>query len=295
MRVLRIDFLLWRINSSRQGYAECYYALEIRKLSHHVVSETSPCRSWQCSLKPLIVMCSVRCQTTFVLLPMKRLFVTSIIALTLLKSADAAAILAWNTFGNAGTETTEPSFSNDAGVSAANLTLGAGVTAAANGNRFGGNAWFDTGDTNPTTLAESVAGNDYIQFIVTPVDGFSVSVTSFVFSWDHSSTGPGSLTLRSSADGFTSDLGGVTGLAASITTGNTINITTVPDFTTSTTFRLYGFGATASTGTGGFDTASSVVNVQLNGTVDPVPEPTSIPLVVGGVGTLLLFRRRSRG
>ena len=51
------------------------------------------------------------------------------------------------------------------------LTLGVGITPAANGNRFGGSAFFDTGDTNPTTLAESVAGNDYFQLIVTPTAG----------------------------------------------------------------------------------------------------------------------------
>lgn len=46
-------------------------------------------------------------------------------------------LLQWKTFGNVGTETTEPSFYNDANISSANLTQGT-ITAAANGNRFGG-------------------------------------------------------------------------------------------------------------------------------------------------------------
>jgi peptidase C25-like protein len=179
-------------------------------------------------------------------------------------------LLNWNTFGNVGTETTEPSTTNDPNVSAANLTLGAGVTASANANRFGGNDWFDVGDTNPTTLAESIAGNDYIQFIVTPNAGFSFTPTSLVFSFDHSATGPGSLTLRSSADSFATDLGSVTGLAASITT-NTITISGLTNLTTATTFRLYGYGATAAAGTGGFDVASNVDNVVLNGTTAAIP------------------------
>ncbi len=178
----------------------------------------------------------------------------------------SAQLLQWNTFGNLGTETTEPSVANDANIAAANLTLGAGVTTAANSNRFGGTNWFDTGDTNPTTLAESIAGNDYIQFVVTPNAGFSFTPTSLVFGWDHSATGPNSLALRSSADGYVADLGAVTGLAASITTGNTITISGLTNITVVTTFRLYGYGATATAGSGGFDVSISVVNVQLNGT-----------------------------
>jgi hypothetical protein len=178
-------------------------------------------------------------------------------------------LLQWNTFGNLGTEISEPSVANDANISASNLTLGAGVTAAANGNRFGGNNWWDTGDAEGgTTLTESITGNDYIQFVVTPNAGCAFTPTSFVFSWDRSNSGPNSLTLRSSSDGYSSDLGTVTGLAAAITSGNTITISGLTNIAIATTFRLYGYGttATATVGTGGFDIATSVVNVQLNGT-----------------------------
>src|SRR4051812_48002910 len=95
-------------------------------------------------------------------------------------------LLQWNTFGNAGTETTEPSVFNDTNISAASLTLGS-VTPAANANRFGGSNWFDTGDTVAgTTLAESIAGNDFIQFVVSPNAGFSFTATNLTFIWDRS-------------------------------------------------------------------------------------------------------------
>ncbi|HMU47756.1 MAG TPA: T9SS type A sorting domain-containing protein [Chitinophagaceae bacterium] len=189
-----------------------------------------------------------------------------LLAMLLAVQVGSAQLLQWNTFGNAGTETAEPSVFNDANISSSNLTLGSGVTPAANGNRFGGNNWFNTGNTNPNTLAEAVTGNDYIQFIVTPNPGFSFTPTSFVFSWDHSGTGPASVTLRSSVDGYTADLGSVTAMPASISSGNTITISGLTNLTTATTFRLYGYSATATTGTGGFDIATDVVNVQLNGT-----------------------------
>ncbi len=92
----------------------------------------------------------------------------------------SAQLLQWNTFGNAGTETTEPSVANDVNVSATNLTQGT-IMAVANANRFGGNAWWNTGNSTNSTLAEAITGSDYLQFVVTPNAGFSFTPTSFVF------------------------------------------------------------------------------------------------------------------
>lgn len=199
-----------------------------------------------------------------------------------------AQLLQWNTFGNLGTETTEPSVANDPNVAAANLTQGAGITPAANGNRFGGNNWFNTGNTNPNTLAEAITGNDYLQFIVTPNVGFSFTPTSFVFTWDRSGTGPQNVTLRSSADGFIADLGTITGIVGGAFASNTITITGLTNITTATTFRLYGYNATATTGTGGFDANVNAVNVQLNGTTAPAGTPlvTVTPVTLTGFTSL---------
>jgi hypothetical protein len=204
---------------------------------------------------------------------LKLLFIT--VALFVVCESSCGQLLQWNTFANGGTETTEPSVFNDANVSSADLTFGAGVTAAANGNRFGGNGWWNTGNTVAgNTITEAVTGNDYIQFVVTPNSGYSFTPTSFIFSWDRSTTGPNKVTLRSSVDGFTNDLGIVTGMTEAITL-NTITITGHTNITTATTFRIYGYGATAAGGTGGFDIGSNVVNVELNGTTASIG-PTSV-------------------
>ncbi|WP_460575043.1 YDG domain-containing protein, partial [Flavobacterium koreense] len=185
------------------------------------------------------------------------------------------ALLQWNTFGNAGTETTEPSVYNNVNVTAANLTQGT-ITAAGNPNRFGGSGWFNTGNTAAgSTLTEAIAGNDYVQFVVTPNSGYTFTATSFSFLWDFSGTGPRSVTLRSSADGFASDLGTLNNLTASTSVFRTISITSLVNVSTPTTFRLYGFGGTNTGGTGGFDTGVSQNNVILYGTTAELTGPTA--------------------
>ncbi len=196
---------------------------------------------------------------------MKKFYVGILLGFVLLVAPGVACgqLLQWNTFGNAGTETIEVSVYNDPNISASFLTLGS-ITAALNGDRFGGSNWFNTGNTvTGNTLTEAIAGNDYIEFIVTPLVNVSFTPTSFVFTWDRSSTGTMYVTLRSSIDGFTTDLGSVS-VAASIN-AYTITISGLTDITSATTFRLYGHGATATGGTGGFDVVSNAVNVQLNG------------------------------
>jgi hypothetical protein len=212
-----------------------------------------------------------------------------------------AVLVTWNTFGNAGTETTEPSVFVDPGlVGPVNLTLGAGVTPAANGNRFGGSAWFDTGDSSPPTLAQSIAGNDYIEFIITPAVNFAFTPTSFDFIWDRSATGPDNVTLRSSADGFAADLGSALNMAS--LSSNSITITGLTNIAIATTFRLYGWdvasgGTAGAAGTAGFDTGANAVNVTLQGFTTAIPEASSF--LFGGLaccaaGATLAVRRLRR-
>ncbi|MEO5777924.1 MAG: lamin tail domain-containing protein [Flavobacterium sp.] len=185
-----------------------------------------------------------------------------------------AQLLQWNTFGNTGFETSEPSIYNNPNITTSNLTTGS-ITAAGNANRLGGTNWFDTGDTNPTTLAESIAGNDYIQFTVTPISGSTFTPTSFVFNWDSSATGPKNVALRSSYDGYAANLGVVAPVSA-ITTSNFIVITGLTNLASAVTFRLYGYGATATTGSGGIDIGSNVVNATLGGTASNACTPPTI-------------------
>ena len=223
----------------------------------------------------------------------KRLLLHALFTLICISVCRAAVLIEWRTFGNTGIEMTEPSATNAAGVSPSSLILGAGLSGDANANRFGGSGWFNTGNTaGGNTLGEAVAGDSFIELTVTPTAGFEVSLTSLLFSWQRSTTGPSSLSLRSSADSYVLTLGTVAGLPTTISTGNNLTITGLASFSTATTFRLYGYGATSAAGTGGFDTATDVANVQLNGTIVAVPEPTVGSLLFGAVSVAGLRRRR---
>jgi hypothetical protein len=231
---------------------------------------------------------------------LKKFLIAAIATIATLSSTQTpqlhADIIRWNTFGNSGTETSEPSSFTDPNIAAANLTLGAGVTAAGNGNRFGGSGWFDTGNTvTGNTLAEAIAGNSFIQFVVTPTGGATFSATSLDFIWDRTATtGPSNVALRSSFDSFATDLGSVSGITAGAFATNSISIAGLNNVSAVTTFRLYGFGATAPTGTGGFDASVTGNNVVLQGTVTAVPEPSSIALVslMGCAGLVAAYCRR---
>ena len=190
--------------------------------------------------------------------------------------ADAQALLQWNTFGSSGTQASQPSSANSAYILSSSITRGPGLSPAANSNRFGSDGWYTTGNPNTfSTLSDAIASDDYVQFTVTPVAGTFFTPASLAFSWDHSGTGPTALSLRSSADGYAADLGVITAMPASISS-NTITISGLTNLSAATTFRLYGYGASGSTGTAGFDVASNVVNVQLNGASCVTPNAYSV-------------------
>ncbi|MCZ8295811.1 MAG: YDG domain-containing protein, partial [Flavobacterium sp.] len=175
-------------------------------------------------------------------------------------------LVQWNTFGNSGNETTEASSGNDSNVGPSNLNYtGSSVTPAPNSNRFGGTNW---------TVGTTIDTNRYIQFTVTPNPGFTFTPTSFDFIWEFSGTGPSSVAIRSSVDGYASNLGTLTGLTSSSSIVRTIPITGLNELSSPVTFRVYGYNATQLTGTGGFDCGVFTNNVILKGFTTTAPAPS---------------------
>lgn len=160
---------------------------------------------------------------------------------------DEAIVTATNVFTNI--SSTSPS---------ADIRRGTGLTAYSNGNRFNGRNW------GLSDLATAITDEDYMEWTIEPELGFKITITSVEFNFRKSSTGPSSLTIRSSNDGYASDLD------TKILTGNTNNaliatISGVTNVTSALSFRLYGYGASSTVGSGGFEGPSA--DIIINGTV----------------------------
>jgi fibronectin-binding autotransporter adhesin len=87
--------------------------------------------------------------------------------------------------------------------------------------------------------------NDYYNWILTPNSGYKIDFTSFVYTGAASGTGATQVALRSSLDGYTTNIGTAT------ITGTTISLSdpAYQGITSAIQFRLYGWAASAAGGT----------------------------------------------
>ncbi len=143
-----------------------------------------------------------------------------------------------------------------------------------------------TPNGNATTEAAAVSANAYYTFTVAPKNFITMKLTSIAVDDAQAYSGGVGWALRSSVDGFASDLGSHTsGLTTSPTTATqTVNLsgTFLTGLTSQVTFRVYSFGSAPSTPTTVFD------NLTVNGST---PEPVALP-ALGGIA--FLCRRRAR-
>jgi hypothetical protein len=155
-----------------------------------------------------------------------------------------------------------------ADISVSGIGRGDGITGTNANDRYNANSW------NTATIDLTA----FFTFTLTPGVDKEIDFTNFIYSGQASGTGATSFSFRSSIDGFSANIGTPT------STGATINLTAgaYQGISAPIEFRLYGWGASASTGT------FSVNDFTFNGEV--VPEPTSA--LLGSLGLLVLLRRR---
>jgi hypothetical protein len=137
----------------------------------------------------------------------------------------------------------------------------------------------------------------YWEFTLTAASGFNISVTSVTLRMRRSGTGPPSINLRSSVDGYGADIGGTQNLS-SADTYTTIAFTGLTLSSSSITFRVYAWGATGSGGTLRIgDGADSSLDIDVQGavmsttplvTIDNTGTPAAGP-VVRGTSDAVLF------
>ena len=144
------------------------------------------------------------------------------------------------------------------------------------------------------TAADSVSGNRYFQFTITPDSGYQLDLTSLTFDVSRGGAStPRGWVLRSSVDGFASDIATdtiptvqPTLTAVSVGLGGA----SYQGLTGDITFRMYGYMPSQGPFIGlNFD------NLNLNGGVSLVPEPGELAAVAAaGLLAWAGWRRRTQ-
>ncbi|NDE18544.1 hypothetical protein EBZ80_26925, partial [bacterium] len=153
----------------------------------------------------------------------------------------------------------------NANITVSGIGRGSGVAGANATDRYNATGW---------NIA-SLDATKYFEFTITPASGYQVSFTSFVYVGAASGTGPTSVALRSSLDSYGSNIGSATvnGTTLSLSAASFQNVSSP------ITFRLFAWGASASTGT------FSVNDFSFNGSVDVIPPAITINGGTSGTAT----------
>ena len=173
-------------------------------------------------------------------------------------------LVSWDFSGNAGDEVTVNGVPNPGipEVTGGVISRGPGINANNNANRFNANSFGQPDE------AAAIANGDYFEFNVSVTDVFCI--TNIVFNFQRSNTGPENWTLRSSLDGFSTNLMTFVGLANGSTETVSLPAASFSNLPAGTvTFRFYGYGNTSTSGSAGFEGSGD--DLIINGGLKPLP------------------------
>lgn len=225
----------------------------------------------------------------------KRILSATVVAGSLFASTatHAALVAQWDLTGQPGNQLTNTALVLASGITGGLMSRGAGLTSAAAGNSFSATGW-------------NSQATDYMSLSLTVAAGTSLDLQTLSVGTRSSNTGPGSIGLFYSGDGFASAITTVAQPGTNFV-NSAIDLSTLADVTGSVEFRFYQIGTTAagggtSTGSGTFRltdyfNGGTDENLSLTGTlssVSAVPLPAAAWLMVAGLGVLGASVRRKR-
>lgn len=205
----------------------------------------------------------------------------------------AALVAQWDLSGQLGSQVTSTALVLASGITGGLMSRGAGLTGSAAGNSFSSTGW-------------NSQNTDYLSLSLTVAAGSSLDLQTLSFGTRSSGTGPGSIGLFYSGDGFTTAITTIAQPGTSFV-NSAIDLTALADVTGALEFRFYQIGTTAAGGgtsssTGTFRltdyfNGATDENLSLTGTVSSVsavPLPAAAWLMVAGLGALGASVRRKR-
>jgi len=221
-------------------------------------------------------------------------------AVTAACGAAEAGMVYWNM------QTASSTSNNVTGVTAGSLAQGnnngtttmLGNSATSSGYSFdlNGTSTLASGSNNAGAAARTGAlttgasGSAYFEFTLTADSATSATFSSFAFGSRSTSTGPVSFVIRSSLDGYGSDLCAAGSMTNNSTWGlRSASLTNAVQFSNTTvTFRIYGYGGS---GSASASTANwRIDDMTLTIASTAVPAPGAVALL--GVAGLVSTRRR---